>query len=167
MLFVLSVKAKFPDAFVGRRVLDVGSLDVNGSNRQFFTDCAYTGIDVAPGVGVDAVTSAHSHKVPDEWYETIISTEAFEHDKYLANTLKAIVRMLAPKGLFLFTCATTGRGEHGTSRSNPHDCPGIPWDHYENVTEEMVRSVLDMETVFSEHGFQVVGHDLYGYGVKR
>lgn len=44
-----SVRQRFPDQFRNARVLDVGSLDINGSNRPFFTNCIYTGLDIGPG----------------------------------------------------------------------------------------------------------------------
>jgi hypothetical protein len=34
--FVASVKAQFPEYFSQAKVLEVGSLDINGSVRQFF-----------------------------------------------------------------------------------------------------------------------------------
>lgn len=44
--FCESVREKFPSLFVGKKVLDAGSLDINGNNRYLFTDCEYVGIDV-------------------------------------------------------------------------------------------------------------------------
>jgi hypothetical protein len=55
MEFVGRVKAAFPDFFAGTRVLDIGSLDINGSVRPLFRGGTYTGIDVAAGPGVDIV----------------------------------------------------------------------------------------------------------------
>ncbi len=152
-----------------RRVLDVGALDINGNNREHFApDTWMLGIDVAPGPNVDLVAPCHMLTFRDGFFDTIISTEAFEHDAYLPLTLRNIVRMLAPGGLFVFTCATTGRGEHGTVLSKPHDAPGLPWWHYRNVTEQHMRMLLPLDA-FSEVHFEI-GHetcDLYGYMVKR
>lgn len=52
--FVASVRQRFPGFFTGRRVLEVGSLDINGSVRGMFTDCDYVGVDVAPCADVGA-----------------------------------------------------------------------------------------------------------------
>ena len=165
----LLTKARYHSHFVRTRVLDVGSLDVNGNNRQLFTDCDYTGIDVAAGPNVDIPIACAEHGAPDGYYDTIISTECFEHDREWRQSLVAIVRMLAPGGLFIFTAATVGRHEHGTSRSNPADCPGIPWDYYGNLMESDIRSAIDVDAIFDPYEFAVgeSTHDLYWYGIKR
>ena len=33
--FILKVKEKYPEFFKGKKVLDIGSLDINGSARDF------------------------------------------------------------------------------------------------------------------------------------
>jgi len=53
--FIQSLVLKFPEQFSDKKVLEVGSLNINGSIRQFFTECDYLGIDVGPGVDVDLV----------------------------------------------------------------------------------------------------------------
>jgi hypothetical protein len=55
MRYVGPVKQALPRFFTGQCVLEVGSLDLNGSIRQHFTFtyCDYTGLDVAPVPGVD------------------------------------------------------------------------------------------------------------------
>src|SRR5438270_2474900 len=118
--FCESVKARFPDAFIGKRVLDIGSLNINGDNRFLFTDCRYTRLDVVPGPNVDIVQKAHLHKGE---YDNIISTECLEHDLFWMATLGAVKSMLCSGGLFVLTCATTGRHEHGTARTTPQDAP--------------------------------------------
>lgn len=159
--FCLEVKLSLPDHFVDRDVLDCGSLDINGNNRYLFEDCRYTGIDVGEGPNVDEVSLIHDW---DGEYDTIISTEAFEHDMFYRDSIANIVRMLRPGGLFLFTCATTGRPEHGTSRKKKRDAPLLEWEHYLNITEDMISDILEPLTP-SE--FRVKGLDLQYYGVKQ
>ena len=57
--FCLAVKAMFPDFFRDKTVLDMGSLDINGSNRYLFENCTYIGIDLSKGENVDVVVMAH------------------------------------------------------------------------------------------------------------
>ena len=80
--------------------------------------------------------------------------------------------MLKPGGLFLFTCATTGKPEHGTRRTTPMDAPLIQgfddWsDYYKNLTEEDIRDFLDVDGLFSSYAFSVghETHDLYFWGI--
>ena len=49
IIFCIKVKNMFPSYFKNIDVLDVGSLDLNGSNRYLFENCRYTGIDIGPG----------------------------------------------------------------------------------------------------------------------
>jgi SAM-dependent methyltransferase len=170
------VKADHPQFFIDVNALDVGSLDINGSNRELFTGekMSYVGIDVAPGKNVDAVSKGHEWAAADSNYDTIISTECFEHDMFYALTLKNIVRMLKPGGLFLFTCATTGRREHGTKRTTCSDSPFTSqmegWcDYYKNLVESDIREAIDVDAVFAEYKFSecYVTADLYFYGIKR
>lgn len=173
--FCIRVKEKFPEFFVGKSVLDVGSFDINGNNRIYFDDCRYLGVDVTPGPNVDLVTPVHELDKPDGAFDVIISTECFEHDMHVEKSLARILRLLKPGGLFLFTCATTGRKEHGTSQAKPGDSPatvslGGDWaDYYRNVPESEVREVIDPDANFSDYEFDYHKglFDLYFWGVKR
>ena len=171
--FCLSVKGKFPDFFRGKFVLDVGSLDINGNNQFLFDRCAYIGVDLMPGRNVDIASLAHELKLPDSTFDVIISTECFEHDPSYQDTILNIVRMLKPGGLFVFSCATTGRPEHGTRRTTPDDAPftqafGDWGDYYMNLEEKDIRGFLDVEQTFKCHAFssQHATHDLYFWGLK-
>jgi hypothetical protein len=71
--------------------------------------------------------------------------------------------------LVVFTCATEGRPEHGTTRTTPADSPfTLEWDYYRNLTEQDFR-VLDLDRIFREYGFSVNENskDLYFWGFKR
>lgn len=171
--FCLSVKDRFPAFFVGKWVLDIGSLDVNGNNQYLFEDSGYIGVDLLPGRNVDLASMGHELQFPDASFDVIISTECFEHDMHYAKTLRNIYRMLKPGGLFLFSCATTGRPEHGTRRTTPQDAPlthhlGEWGDYYKNLEEGDVREVLDVDALFSAYEFstQHQTHDLYFWGFK-
>lgn len=170
--YCIKIKNKFPKYFQNKKVLDCGSLDINGNNRYLFDECEYVGIDVGEGKNVDIVSTIHEYKGNDEEYNFIISTECFEHDMHYRDSLQNIIRMLSPGGMFLFTCATTGRPEHGTKRTSPRDAPLLEgeWsDYYKNLTEQDIRNVLDIENIFSDFGFEIHhGHkDLMFYGIKK
>lgn len=170
----LFVKKILPRYFDGCLVLDVGSLDVNGNNQYLFDDCHYIGVDLAPGPNVDFICKAHELALPDASFDTIISTECFEHDCFYPDTLRNIVRLLKPGGLFLFTCATYGRKEHGTRRSQPQDAPflqdrGVWGDYYNNLEEGAIRAAIDVDAIFAEYKFSIDAraHDLYFWGRKK
>lgn len=172
--FCARVKALLPEYFVGGRVLDCGSLDINGSNRDLFEGSNYIGVDVGPGENVDIVSPIHEVGLGDESCEVVVSTECFEHDMHYVASLRNIVRMLRPSGLFFFTCASTGRPEHGTRRCNPENSPLTVirpgWaDYYKNLTEEDIRQAIPVSDIFSAYSFEFNAEagDLYFWGVKR
>jgi hypothetical protein len=44
--FVQKLRNNFSNFFTDKKVLEIGSLNINGSIREFFDNCKYTGIDV-------------------------------------------------------------------------------------------------------------------------
>jgi len=165
--FCLRVRELHPRFFSNVTVVDFGALDINGTNRDLFGDCVYTGVDLGPGKGVDVVSRAHEFR-PEGLVDVVISTEMLEHDEYWKDSLVNMVNVLRPGGLLITTCATIGRGEHGTRRSSPADSPYTP-DYYMNLTKEDFTSVLDLDKQFSAYVFEVDGRscDLYFWGLKR
>jgi len=163
--FVSRLQQRFPPLFASKRILEVGSLNINGSIRQFFSDCDYTGVDLGPGPCVDVVCAGEDLSYPDSSFDVVASCECFEHNPNWVQTFNNMARM--SKELVFFSCATTGRAEHGTRRSNPQDAP-FCGDYYANITEDDVRSKCDL-SAFSQYQFEVndQAHDLYFWGVKR
>jgi SAM-dependent methyltransferase len=177
--------------FSNKKVLEVGSLNINGTMRDFFNDCDYTGIDVGEGKDVDFVCSGHEYNSPDETYDVCTSGECFEHNPYWAETFANMVRMTKSGGLVFFTCATTGRPEHGTSRTSPSKSPltiGKGWDYYRNLDEDDFRNSFNesFDDIFEVYEFhstvkepltefikQLKGSkysfskDLYFWGIKK
>lgn len=174
--FCSAIKARFPHYFNSVLALDIGSLDLNGNNQYLFdANCLYLGIDVAQGRNVDIVSPGHQLGLPDETFDVVVSTECLEHDRHWEQTLQHAVRMLRPGGMLLMTCATTGRPEHGTRRTTPHDAPLLAsvddeWaDYYRNLDEHDIRSALNVPELFQLIEFSVgeETHDLYCVAIKH
>lgn len=170
--FISSVRDKFPKKFNNVRVLDIGSLDINGNNRFIFTNYEYIGIDIGEGNNVDIVCRGHEFK-DETGFDVVISTECFEHDEFWKLTIQNAVNLTKSDGIFLFSCATTARPEHGTRRTSPQDSPftsQIENDYYMNLTEADIRSVIDVDIYFSQYEFfarDVPPNDLYFWGIKK
>jgi len=173
--FTLFVKSILGDYFIDKRVLDVGSGDLNGTNRDLFENCQYSGNDVTDAPNVTIVSKTKDLPFGPEIFDTIISTECFEHDPEYKESFQKIVSMLKPNGLFCFTCASTGRAEHGTRRANPEDSYGTKGnladmcDYYKNLTITDVNEVVNLSETFvcwnSYYGSE--NCDLYFVGIKR
>lgn len=163
--FVASVKARFPKYFEDKRVLEIGSLDINGSVRQFFSNCTYIGVDLGEGKGVDLVSKGEDLIFPKDSFDVSISCECFEHNPEWVKTFDNMVRMT--DGLVIMTCATTGRPEHGTSRTSRADAP-FCGDYYRNLTEHDIKSSCNLNK-FVEYGFSTNDSpaDLYFWGITK
>ena len=162
--FVAALQKKFPDFFIRKNVLEVGSLNINGSIRQFFQQCNYVGVDLGAGRDVDVIAKGEDLSYADGSFDVVASCECFEHNPEWAKTFGNMVRMSC--GLVFFSCATTGRAEHGTRRSNPHDAP-FCGDYYRNLTEDDVRQEVDL-SAFKVYEFisNDKAQDLYFWGMK-
>ncbi len=163
--FVASVKARFPKYFEDKRVLEIGSLDINGSVRQFFSNCTYIGVDLGEGKGVDLVSKGEDLIFPKDSFDVSISCECFEHNPEWVKTFDNMVRMT--DGLVIMTCATTGRPEHGTSRTSRADAP-FCGDYYRNLTGHDIKSSCNLSK-FVEYGFSTNDSpaDLYFWGITK
>lgn len=171
MSFVRQLKIKLPMYFSNMKVLEIGSLNINGTIRIFFENCQYIGVDVGPGKNVDVICSGDEYD-SSELFDTIASCECFEHNPKWIETFANMYRLCKPNGLIFMTCATEGRGEHGTTRSNPKDSPltiANGWDYYKNLTETDFRNNFAIESMFSDFSFSVNKNtcDLYFYGIKK
>ena len=176
MPFVWEIWKKFPEFFQNTKVLEIGSLIIEkpAISRNIFTNCEYIGIDINPGPGVDVVTLGHLYDAPDETFDMVMSCECFEHDMYYAETIKNAIRLTKPNGMFLFTCASEGREEHGTQRTSPNSSPHTSntegWeDYYKNLVEDDIRKIIDVDKIFTKYYFEYKNPpcDLYFWGIKK
>jgi len=179
--FMKRVKKTFPQYFKSKRILDVGSYDVNGNNKFLFDECQYYGLDLDSGPNVDIVADAHTFEAPNEAYDVVISGEMLEHNKYWPGTLRNMIRMLKSGGLMVFACATVGRPVHGIKASIPHNDPNwktFPtsyiddpeWNnYYRNISIDDIRNTVHLDEHFIHYSLEIENdhHDLYFWGIKR
>ena len=102
---------------------------------------------------------------------------------HYAKSMKKIVKLLKPGGMFVFSCSAPGMEEHGTLRTTPQNSPmtiGLQneWStYYANISEADFRKVLELNEIFSEYmvdehhelkvnPFRSI-NDLYFWGIKK
>lgn len=142
-------------------------MNINGTVRDFFDTGRYLGVDVAEGHGVDLVAPGQDLQFPDNWFDVAVSAECFEHNPQWLETFTNMHRMASK--FVIFTCATEGRPEHGTTRTTPEDSPfTLTWNYYQNLTEQDFRDALDFDSLFQQYEFTTNehSHDLYFWGIK-
>lgn len=106
------------------RVLEVGSRDICGSARRWFTKDGqqlepterfpqYVGIDIVQGNLVDKIMNAHAMTFHSETFGVVVSTSSLEHDDAFWFTMFEINRVLTPGGyLILSVPGWRGCGPH-------------------------------------------------------
>ncbi len=131
-------------AVTGRRVLEVGSRDFNGTLRSvfgFYGPSEYVGVDLVRGPGVDVICAAEElvQRFGNESFDIVIATEVLEHIRdwraAIAN-LKAVCR---PEGRLLVTTRSRGFPVHGF----PHDYWRYETDDFRTIFADC--DILDLE----------------------
>jgi SAM-dependent methyltransferase len=119
-----------------RRVIDLGSQDLNGSYRHFFDpeQWEYIGIDMAAGNNVDIVLKDpyHWEELASECADCVISGQAFEHTEYFWLSMGEIARVMRPGALCCILAPSAGP-EH----RYPVDC----WRFYPDGMRALARYV--------------------------
>lgn len=87
----------------GTRILEIGSLNINGTVRDLFEPACeeYIGIDLRSGAGVDEIIDAHSLRHRFRWrsFGAVICLETLEHDPRFWITLQNIQFVLRKGGI--------------------------------------------------------------------
>ena len=104
-----------PDPHLGQvsrpSVLDVGSMNVNGSYKQIFDllDCSYHGVDLEPGPGVDTVlTDPYRLPFEDSTFDIVFSGQVFEHSEFFWKLFDEKVRVAKDNGLIIVMAPSSG-----------------------------------------------------------
>jgi len=161
----------FFSGFFAARVIDIGALDINGGPHSLFSAAHYVGVDIGPGLNVDLVSRGEDVDLPTGSFDVAMSSECFEHNPEWRSTFQNMVRLTRPGGLVIFSCATEGRKEHGTSRSDGGRAAPLAVDlgqeYYQNVPAGAVRDVVrpgDFARWFI--ATEPHHHDLFFVGLK-
>lgn len=128
----------------GRRVLEVGARDVNGSVRRIVSahgPAVYVGVDRVPGPGVDRVCAVE--RLVKEFgagaFDLVISTEMLEHVRDWRAAVGQMKAVLAPGGLLLLTTRAPGFPYHG-----------YPEDFWRFEAADLRRAVAEFEQIHLE-----------------
>lgn len=92
------------------KVIDTGSLDVNGSYRSLFPDGTnYIGLDLEAGKGVDVILE-DPYKLPfeDDSIDVVVSGQMLEHCPHFWRVFEEIKRVLRPEGLAFVIAPSAG-----------------------------------------------------------
>jgi SAM-dependent methyltransferase len=143
--FVRSATGAFDT--VGKRVLEIGSYNVNGSVRELFKDASeYVGIDAREGRGVDLVCSASAFEATKP-FDIVVTTEALEHSPRPADIIECAYRSLKEGGILIITAAGPDRKPHG------NDGGELANESYTPIDKEFLTGLLkDWSDVSIQYG---------------
>ncbi len=130
------------------KIIDLGSLDVNGSYREIFDvpPWRYRGVDMSAGGNVDIVLHDpyNWREVRSESTDVVVSGQAFEHIEFFWLTMLEIARVLKPGGLCCLIAPSAGP-EH----RYPVDC----WRFYADGFASLARfASLTVLEIYSQDG---------------
>jgi SAM-dependent methyltransferase len=128
-----------PTFVVGRSVLEVGSLDVNGSPRKLvypMQPSQYIGVDQVAGPGVDRIASAY-HLIEEfgvDAFDLVISTEMLEHVDEWRIAVSQMKRVTKLGGHLIITARGPGFPRHD-----------FPADYWRFTPADFARIFADMD----------------------
>ncbi len=136
----------------GKKVLEVGAYDVNGSAQtvlKSWNPLLYVGADIEKGHGVDVLCDAGElvEKFGKESFDTVVSNEMLEHVMDWKRAISNIKNVTKPGGIIALTTRSYGFDYHAF----PHDF----W-RYE---------IDDMKEIFSDCDILVLENDVQEPGV--
>lgn len=148
----------------GNNVLEIGSLNINGSIKPLFTELtsnggSYLGIDLQEGPGVDIVVDGVAFR-SETLFDIIVCAEVFEHTPVWPSIIANSYNHLVPGGFFIATMAGEGRPPHSAIDTNPIRS----WEYYGNVTATDLAHYLEM---FANGEVNVEGTDTRCWAVKQ
>jgi len=147
--FVFTSNSKL---FEGKKVLEVGSRNVNGTLRRIienFKPEKYLGIDIIEGKGVDKVCNANEliNEFGSNSFDVVICTELLEHVRDWKNVITNIKGVVKPDGLLFITTRSKGFGHHG-----------YPYDYWRY-------EIKDFQIIFSDFEILCLAQDVGSPGV--
>jgi SAM-dependent methyltransferase len=150
-----------------KKILDIGSYDVNGTVKPIFEKGNYIGIDMEEGPNVDIVSDAHNIPFEDNYFDIILSTSCFEHDDMFWVTFLEICRITKPGG-FIYINAPSAGDYHGYPGDNWRFYIDSwkaleKWAHRNNQNIKLLESYIDNDKGDSDHD---VWKDSIGIYVK-
>lgn len=118
----------------GKKILEVGSTNINGGIRQLFPGSDYTGVDIVAYNGVDIVLQDH-YKFPfeDGIFDLAISTNTLEHCTRPWITVQEMARVVKAGGIVLNICPW---------RFHVHK-EGVPAMDCFRILEDGMRSIME------------------------
>jgi SAM-dependent methyltransferase len=135
----------------GKRVIEVGCCDFNGSIRpliESWQPSEYIGVDILEHPSVDIICSVEKleERFGKESFDVVISTEMIEHVRNWKLAISNLKNVCKPGGSILIT-----------TRSYGYPCHGYPNDFWRFEIDDMKQIFSDCEILSLEGDYQMPG----------
>ncbi len=135
----------------GKKVIEIGSYDVNGSLRSIIESlqpAEYMGVDILEGPCVDEVCGVEDllERFDEESYDLVISTEVIEHVGDWQKAISNIKKVCKENGIIFLTTRSYGFPYHPT-----------PTDYWRFEKEDMEKIFSDFEILNLDHDREFPG----------
>jgi SAM-dependent methyltransferase len=139
------------DEVKGKRVIEIGAVDINGSLRPHVESLEpekYVGVDLEAGPGVDEICNVYDlvDRFGPESFDVAISSEMIEHVHDWRRAFSQIKKILKPGGVVLITTRSIGFPYHD-----------YPFDYWRYEIDDMKAIFSDMEIIALETDDQAPG----------
>jgi SAM-dependent methyltransferase len=95
-----------------KRILEIGSLDINGSARELLHGDVHIGVDLVAGPGVDIVCYAERTTFERESFDCLLCTSVLEHAPNWRGVLSNNLKWLKRGGKLLLSWGAEGNKHH-------------------------------------------------------
>lgn len=111
--FLSFVSQKYSHEVSGAAILEIGSMDWNGTARPYFAAAArYVGVDHCAGAAVDIVCQADQTAFKPGEFDILICLSVFEHDPEWRQILPHNLRWVKDGGLVILCWGAEGNLRH-------------------------------------------------------
>ncbi len=133
------LKETYPGHFTKVDVLEIGSCNLNGTARDFFTDTkSYVGVDLAPGPCVDLVCEAKKTLFETGHFDVLVYLSVMEHDPGWRESFEHNLQWIKTGGLII-VCF----GAEGNNRHDPEPWALVPVADFMKAAAAMPIQILD------------------------
>lgn len=141
------------------KVLEVGSLDVNGNLKEFFEE-GYWGVDMREGANVDQVVNGHDlvSTFGENQFDLVICVDTMEHDDKFWLTMENLKGVVKPGGWVVVGVPSRHCPEH----DHPHDY----WRFMPQGVAELMSGLEDVSLEVQRDDPSLAEDEIYAYGRK-
>jgi SAM-dependent methyltransferase len=175
--FVKKINSSY---FFNKIILEVGVDRKQNLKDIFFENCIYYCNSITENNIITKSNKEINKKTSEldfseNYFDTIISSECFQYDADLSNSIIKIYKMLKPNGLFLFTAASEDKPREFYYQELDKTCFSDNEEYlkfknyYKSININELNEIIDLDIhfIYWDTYYNSITRDLYFWGIKR